>query len=230
MAVSPAEDILRTLTYNYYSSTTSGSATYTQTTGIIKSNTTATDNNISCSCIIRGNNTTKTVSSNGHYSLTFATGSSTTNRKLNINLTMTVQGSSQLDVLYSFTNLGASQTYTITFDVDGFATSGYAAPRLYNITLVLGSTSYTYDDIFGPIATCSDIFTACGIKSNTPKTPSEIVYSDGYSNITLPIMNEDETYQYTFYIIDKSSQTYSSSYQGVRYADLKKNTYSVSSI
>ena len=73
MAVSPAEDILRTLTYNYYQSTTSGSATYTQTTGIIKSNTTANDNNISCSCIIRGNNTTKTVSSHVHYSLTFNT-------------------------------------------------------------------------------------------------------------------------------------------------------------
>ena len=228
MAVSPAEDILRTLTYNYYSST-SGSATYTQTTGIIKSNATANANNISCRCVISCNNTTKTVSSNDHYSLTFATGSSSTNRKLDINLTMIVQGSTQLDVLYSFTNLGASQTYTITFDVDGFATSGYAAPRLYNITLVLGSTSYTYDDIFGPIATCSDIFTACGIKSNNPKIPSEVVYADGYSYTTIAIMNEDETYQYTFYIIDKSSQIYSS-YQGVRYADLKKNTYSVSSI
>lgn len=225
MAVSPAEDILRTLTYNY--SASYGSATYTRTTGIIKSNTTANTSGISCSCTIVCTSTTKIISRNGHYSLNFNTGTASTNRTLYISLMMDVQGTPQLNAKFSFTNLGANQTYTLTFDANGFAIQGNASPRLYNITLVPGSTSYTYDDIFGPIATHSDIFTACGI-GDIPETPSEVVYADNNSD-TLSITNEDITYNYAFYIIDNPSQTYSNS-QGVRYADLKKDIWASSSI
>ena len=225
MAVSPAEDILRTLTYNY--SASYGSATYTRTTGIIKSNTAVNTSGISCSCTIVCTSSTKVIELNGHYSIKFNTGSTSSSRTLYITLKMDVQGSTKLNAKFSFSNLGANQTYTLTLDADGFATQGLASPRLYNITLVPGSTSYTYDDIFGPIATCSDIFTACGI-GDIPETPSEVVYADNNTN-TWSITNKDITYNYAFYIIDNPSQTYGNS-QGVRYADLKKDIWSASSI
>ena len=77
------------------------------------------------------------------------------------------------------------------------------------MTLVLGSKSYTYDDIFDPIATCSDIFTATGLEDvDSPETPSEVVYAYNNTN-TQEITNVDRTYVFEFFIIDNPSQTYS---------------------
>ena len=51
------------------------------------------------------------------------------------------------------------------------------------MTLVLGSTSYTYDNVFSPIATCSDIFAATGLEQDdTPEIPSEVVYAANNTN------------------------------------------------
>ena len=195
MAVSPAEDILRTLTYNY--TATTGSATYSQSTGIIvgQSATGDINNKITCSCDINGNGRTKNITSNGHYYLSFNTGTRPLNRELKINLKMSSDRVLKLtDVVFLFTNLGASKTYTLTFDVDGFTSIGPARPRLYNMTLVLGRISYTYDNVFGPIATCSDIFAATGLdQNNTPETPSEVVYAANNTN-TQVITNIDRTY------------------------------------
>lgn len=230
MAVSPAEDILRTLTYDYI--TTVGSARYSQNTGsILCSSTTGNINNkLSFSCFIIGNGTTKNITSNGHYYLSFNTGSSSSNRMLDINLKMTSSnGMKLLDVKYSFKNLGANKTYTLTLDVDGFTSMGFSQPRLYNMTLVLGKVSYTYDNVFGPIATCSDIFAATGLEpDDSPETPSEVVYAANNKN-TQVIINTDRTYEFEFFIINNPSQTYSNK-QAVRYADLKKDTWRSSSI
>ena len=77
------------------------------------------------------------------------------------------------------------------------------------MTLVLGSTSYTYDNVFSPIATCSDIFAATGLEQDdTPETPSEVVYVANNKN-TQVIKNIDRTYEFEFFIINNPSQTYS---------------------
>ena len=77
------------------------------------------------------------------------------------------------------------------------------------MTLVLGSTSYTYDNVFSPIATCSDIFAATGLEQDdTPETPSEVVYAANNTN-TQVIINTDRTYEFEFFIINNPSQTYS---------------------
>lgn len=181
--VPPAEDILRTLTYNYKATT--GKANYSQTEGIIvgPSTTGSLNNKLSFSCDINGNGRTKNITSNGHYYLSFNTGSSPLNRTLDINLKISSTVLKLLDVKYSFINLGASKTYTLTFDVDGFTSMGPARPRLYNMTLVLGRISYTYDNVFGPIATCSDIFAATGLEAvDIPETPSEVVYAANNTN------------------------------------------------
>lgn len=208
--VPPAEDILRTLTYKYKATT--GKASYSQSTGIIVGPSTTGDinNKITCSCFIIGNDRTKNITSNGHYYLKFNTGSSSTNRTLDINLKMTTSaggGITLLDVKYSFINLAANKTYTLTFDVDGFDTV-FVKPRLYNMTLVLGRISYTYDDIFSPIATCLEIFNACDVGSPETSLEKEVVYAYN-STDTIAITNISRTYEYTFYIIDKPSQTYS---------------------
>ena len=210
MAVSPAEDILRTLTYDYTQIV--GNTRYSQNTGsILGSSTTGNINNkLSFGCSIIGNNRTKNITSNGHYYLSFNTGSSSSNRMLDINLKMTSSnGMKLLDANYSFKNLGANKTYTLTLDVDGLTSMGFSQPRLYNMTLVLGRISYTYDNVFGPIATCSDIFAATGLERyDTPETPSEVVYAANNTD-TQMITNIDHTYNFEFYIIDKPSQTYS---------------------
>lgn len=61
------------------------------------------------------------------------------------------------------------------------------------MTLVLGSKSYTYDDIFGPIATCSDIFDACGVGSPETSLEEEVVYAYN-STDTIAIANTSRTY------------------------------------
>lgn len=226
--VPPAEDILRTLTYNYTAST--GSARYSQTDGIILGP--SGRGKISCSCFIIGNGTNINVTKNGHYYLRFTTGSSSSNRMLDINLKMTTSASggitvTLLDVKYSFINLAANKTYTLTFDVDGFDTV-FVKPRLYNMALVLGRIPYTYDDIFSPIATCLEIFNACDVDSPETSLEKEVVYAYN-STDTIAITNISRTYEYTFYIIDKPSQTYSNK-QAVRYADLKKDIWGSSSI
>lgn len=163
MAVSPAEEILRTLTYNY--TATTGTTSYSQSTGIIDADSIhgSRKDPLSCSCIINGNGTIKSIKGNGHCYLTFNTGSSSSNRFLSINLTVKLSsGLTALNVTYSFINLGANKTYTLTFDVTGF-NNIRAHPKLFNMTLVLGRISYTYDNVFGPIATCSDIFAATGL-------------------------------------------------------------------
>lgn len=194
MAVSPAEEILRTLKYNY--TATSGSGRYSQTSGtILGMGATGTfQNKMSCSCFINGNGKTKNVTSNGSYSLLFDTGSQSEKRTLKINLKITFSnGTKPLDITYSFINLGANKVYTLSFDVDGFVTIGSASPRLYNMTLVLGSTVYTYDNIFGPIATCSDIFAACGVGSPETSLEKEVVYAYN-STDTIAIANTSRTY------------------------------------
>ena len=231
MAVSPAEDILRTLTYNY--TATTGSATYTPTTGIIvgPSDKGFLNNKITSSFDINCNSYKKNITSNGHNTLTFKTGTNVTNRTLSINLKMTKTPSNFVvaNMTFSFINLSPGKYYTLTFDVNGIATIGPTQPRLYNMTLVLGSTSYTYDNVFGPIATCSDIFAATGLEQDdTPETPSEVVYAANNKN-TQVIINTDRTYEFEFFIINNPSQTYSNK-QAVRYADLKKDTWRSSSI
>ena len=208
MAVSPAEEILRTLTYNY--STITGRATYTPTTGIIRTTSMiSAPSGLSCNCFVICNNKSINVTKNGHYTLTFMTGTNVTNRTLDVNLKTSVNNTSKLDVTFSFKNLGASKFYTITFDADGFGTFGHVVPRLYNMTLVLGKVSYTYDNVFGPIATCSDIFAATGLEQDdTPETPSEVVYAANNKN-TQVIINTDRTYEFEFFIINNPSQTYS---------------------
>ena len=195
MAVSPAEDILRTLTYNY--TRTVGNARYSQNTGSIlgPSATGNTNSRITCSININCNSYKKNITSNGHYTLTFMPGRTSATRNLNIYLKMTSSiGTTLLDVNFSFINLSAGKYYTLTLDVDGIVTFGTLHPRLYNMTLVLGSKSYTYDNVFGPIATCSDIFAATGLDQNdTPETPSEVVYAANNTN-TQVITNIDRTY------------------------------------
>ena len=44
------------------------------------------------------------------------------------------------------------------------------------MTLVLGQKSYTYDDIFSPIATCLEIFNACDVGSPETSLEKEVVY------------------------------------------------------
>ena len=210
MAVSPAEEILRTLTYNY--TATTGSATYTPTTGIIvgPSATSNIKDKITSSFDINCNSYKKNITSNGHNTLTFKTGSNSTTRTLSINLKMTRTPSNLVlaNVTFSFINLSPGKYYTLTFDVDGINTV-FVHPRLYNMTLVLGSTSYTYDNVFGPIATCSDIFAATGLEQDdTPETPSEVVYAANNKN-TQVIINTDRTYEFEFFIINNPSQTYS---------------------
>ena len=197
MAVSPAEDILRTLKYTY--TRTVGNARYSQTSGtIISIPTTGNINNgITCSFDIDCSGYKKNITSNGHYTLTFIPkpGGTPATRNLNIYLKMTSStGTTLLDVKFSFTNLSPGKYYTLTLDVDGIVTFGTLHPRLYNMTLVLGSKSYTYDNVFGPIATCSDIFAATGLDQNdTPETPSEVVYAANNTN-TQVITNIDRTY------------------------------------
>lgn len=195
--VPPAEDILRTLKYNYKATT--GKASYSQSTGIIVGPSTTGDinNKITCSCFIIGNGTNINVTKNGHYYLRFTTGSSTssTNRTLDINLKMTSSaggGITLLDVKYSFINLGVNKTYTLTFDVDGFDTV-FVHPRLYNMALVLGRIPYTYDDIFSPIATCLEIFNACDVGSPETSLEKEVVYAYN-STDTIAIANTSRTY------------------------------------
>ena len=231
MAVSPAEEILRTLTYNY--TATTGSATYTPTTGIIvgPSNKGFLNRKITSSFDINCNSYKKNITSNGHNTLTFKTGSNSTTRTLSINLKMTITPSNLVlaNETFSFINLSPGKYYTLTFDVDGIATIGPTQPRLYNMTLVLGSTSYTYDNVFSPIATCSDIFAATGLEQDdTPEIPSEVVYAANNTNTQI-ITNIDHTYEFEFFIIDKPSQKYIDK-QAVRYADLKKDTWRSSSI
>lgn len=186
MAVSPAEDILRTLKYNYKATT--GKASYSQTSGTIigPSVTGNTNNRITCSFDIDCSGYKKNITSNGHYTLTFMPKPSgiSASRNLNIYLKMTSSiGTTLLDVNFSFINLSPGKYYTLTLDVDGIVTFGTLHPRLYNMTLVLGSRSYTYDDIFGPIATCSDIFAATGLEDvDSPETPSEVVYAANNTN------------------------------------------------
>ena len=125
MAVSPAEEILRTLTYNY--TATTGSATYTPTTGIIvgPSATGNINQKITCSININCNSYKKNITSNGHYTLTFIPGGTSATRNLNIYLKMTSStGTTLLDVKFSFINLSPGKYYTLTFDVDGIATIG----------------------------------------------------------------------------------------------------------
>ena len=197
MAVSPAEDILRILKYNY--TRTVGNARYSQNTGSIlgPSITGNTNNRITCSFDIDCSGYKKNITSNGHYTLTFIPkpGGTSATRKLNIYLKMTSStGTTILDVKFSFINLSPGKYYTLTLDVDGIVTFGTLHPRLYNMTLVLGSKSYTYDNVFGPIATCSDIFAATGLDQNdTPETPSEVVYAASNTN-TQVITNIDRTY------------------------------------
>ena len=122
----PAEEILRTLTYKY--TATTGSATYTPTTGIIvgPSDKGFLNNKITSSFDINCNSYKKNITSNGHNTLTFKTGSNSTSRTLSINLKMTRTPSNLViaNETFSFINLSPSKYYTLTFDVDGIATMG----------------------------------------------------------------------------------------------------------
>ena len=63
------------------------------------------------------------------------------------------------------------------------------------MTLVLGSTSYTYDNVFSPIATCSDIFAATGVDQyEHAASPTEKVVYAASNTTTQPIKNDRETY------------------------------------
>ena len=196
MAVSQAEEILRTLTYNY--TATTGSATYTPTTGIIvgPSATSNIKDKITSSFDINCNSYKKNITSNGHYTLTFIPGGTSATRTLSINLKMSRTPSNLVlaNVTFSFINLSPGKYYTLTFDVDGINTV-FVHPRLYNMTLVLGSTSYTYDNVFGPIATCSDIFAATGVDQyEHAASPTEKVVYAASNTTTQPIKNDRETY------------------------------------
>ena len=126
MAVSPAEEILRTLTYNYKATT--GRASYSQTEGIIvgPSDRGLLNNKITSSFDINCNSYKKNITSNGHNTLTFMTGSNSTTRTLSINLKMTGTPSGLVvaNETFSFINLSPGKYYTLTFDVDGIATIG----------------------------------------------------------------------------------------------------------
>lgn len=61
------------------------------------------------------------------------------------------------------------------------------------MTLVLGSSSYTYDDIFSPIATCLEIFNACDVGSPETSLEKEVVYAYN-STDTIAITNTSRTY------------------------------------
>ena len=196
MAVSQAEEILRTLTYTY--TATTGSATYTPTTGIIvgPSATSNIKDKITSSFDINCNSYKKNITSNGHYTLTFIPGGTSATRTLSINLKMSRTPSNLVlaNVTFSFINLSPGKYYTLTFDVDGINTV-FVHPRLYNMTLVLGSTSYTYDNVFGPIATCSDIFAATGVDQyEHAASPTEKVVYAASNTTTQPIKNDRETY------------------------------------
>lgn len=120
MAVSPAEDILRTLKYNYKATT--GSASYSQTSGTIigPSATGNINQKITCSININCNSYKKNITSNGHYTLTFIPGGTSATRTLSINLTMKPTANLVLaDVTFSFINLSSGKYYTLTLDVDG---------------------------------------------------------------------------------------------------------------
>ena len=192
MAVSPAEDILRTLTYNYKATT--GRASYSQTEGIIvgPSATGNINQKITCSININCNSYKKNITSNGHYTLTFMPGGTSATRTLSINLTIKPAANLVLaDVTFSFINLSPGKYYTLTLDVDGINPMKLTQPRLYNMTLVLGQKSYTYDNVFGPIATCSDIFAATGVYQYEHAAPptTEVVYAAS-NTTTQPIKND----------------------------------------
>ena len=124
----------------------------------------------------------------------------------------------------------ANLVYSLEFDISGIELG--KIPAVENITLVAGQTAYSYEQIYGPIATIQDIFDACGITSQ-PETP------DGTKALIFDAANTTQKKKseyvqsngmvYRFYLTDNPSQEYQDN-QAIRFSDLQTSSYSESSL
>ncbi len=225
---SPAVDLIKTLNVDCSTGTWDVKTnTLTSTRKILDTNTL----NASEIDVTIGQNQTLVYRENGHYRIVGFSGAQAIT-------TFKIQGGAKDgDSSFTVTTLNATLSgfriglvYSLEFDISGIELG--KIPAVENITLVVGKAGYSYEQIYGPIATIQDMFDACGIMSQ-PETP------DGSKAIIFDLANSHQKKKsedvqssgwiFRFFLTDNPSQEYQDN-QAIRFSDLQTSSYSESSL
>lgn len=214
MAVYPAQDYLKTIVAGISSNYSVGSYT-TWNIGIGSLNY-SQSSGFSGIRIAAGNTVTAAItdilsetSTSKHYSVSIPYGA--TSSYTYINILCRYQGNLRQMLSIKRSVFGGTNTIYFDFDYD------HSTRTLSNMVMYTSSgTRYTWDDIYGPIATWNDIGNE--IIEDSFSDPTKVVIANGSSG-SIWNTNTGKTRTYRCLIGNYPSQTYTAN-QGIRFADL----------